>query len=393
MNVCFVLYQKTTIAIIRHMTRKPLWDIFCQVIDNWGDAGICWRLAQQLSQRNIRVRLWMDDTSPLSWMAPQASSTTPPDIEILHWQQNPAGLACGDVLLEAFGCRAPESVLQHLLSHNPTPPVWVNLEYLSAQKYAQQSHGLPSPQQNGPGKGLNCWFFYPGFSPQTGGLLRENHLQEQQARFDATAWLQQQQIPVLDNALRVSLFSYENQALAPLWMQWQCSQRPVHLLVTPGISTRTLAGLVGEAALVNAPPRPQAVTQPYGSVTVTWLPFYSQQDFDHLLWSCDINFVRGEDSWIRAIWAAKPFIWQPYVQDDGEHMNKLQAFLDLVSGAPDWKAFEYQWNQQTSPDWELFVATLQETQQRLKALRETLEQQPDLVTSLIRFVHAKKQIL
>ena len=47
-----------------------------------------------------------------------------------------------------------------------------------------------------------------------------------------------------------------------------------------------------------------------------------------MLWACDFNFVRGEDSLVRAIWAGKPFVWQIYPQDDNAHYAKLEAFLD-----------------------------------------------------------------
>lgn len=368
------------------MIKKPLWDIFCQVIDNWGDAGICWRLAKQLSERGIHVRLWMDDTSPLVWM--NSPDALHPDIDIFTWEQSPDSLPMSDVIIESFGCRAPDPILTHFLNLSDKPPVWINLEYLSAQAYAGQYHGLPSPMQSGPGKGLNCWFFYPGFTTDTGGLLREKNLRERQVRFNPKAWLQAQSIPVVENALRVSLFSYENKALPELWVQWQSSTTPVHLLVTPGFSTRGVASLTGVG---NTSPQPcsQPVTQLYQNVTLTWLPFYTQQNFDHLLWSCDVNFVRGEDSWIRAIWAGKPFIWQPYIQDDGEHKHKLEAFLNLVSDARSWKQFEQRWNNQTIPDWHELIATLDETTQHLQALRHTLCQQPDLATSLIDFAKNK----
>jgi hypothetical protein len=57
----------------------------------------------------------------------------------------------------------------------------------------------------------------------------------------------------------------------------------------------------------------------------------SQEDYDRLLWSCDLNIVRGEDSWIRAHWAARPFIWQPYPQSEGAHRIKLEAFLKRIA--------------------------------------------------------------
>jgi uncharacterized repeat protein (TIGR03837 family) len=58
------------------------------------------------------------------------------------------------------------------------------------------------------------------------------------------------------------------------------------------------------------------------------IPFVSQDRYDELLWACDLNFVRGEDSFVRAQWAARPFVWQIYPQDEDAHWIKLTAFLD-----------------------------------------------------------------
>ena len=45
-----------TIARVNTTARQPLlWDIFCQVIDNHGDVGVCWRLARELAARGHTV--------------------------------------------------------------------------------------------------------------------------------------------------------------------------------------------------------------------------------------------------------------------------------------------------------------------------------------------------
>jgi uncharacterized repeat protein (TIGR03837 family) len=370
------------------MMKKPVWDIFCQVIDNWGDAGICWRLATQLGQRGISARLWIDDPQPLSWM--NTPSATCPQVQIVPWHEAADHIAPGEVLIEAFGCHSPDSYLQQAAVLSPHP-VWINLEYLSAQPYAAQCHGLPSPQQAGPAKGLTRWFYYPGFTPETGGLLREPELLQMQQNFDCGTWLLQHGIPVMPDHLRVSLFCYANHGLPDLIAQWQNSATPVHLLVTPGATAQALNPLLSIPAtdLPNAAPQ-SPVTLQYGRITITWLPFLSQQDFDHLLWSSDLNMVRGEDSWIRAIWAGKPFIWQPYIQDDGEHQHKLDAFLALVPDAPStWVDFERQWSTQSAPDWACLLSSFDATALALKKLKQRLMTQPDLATSLIRFVQQK----
>jgi uncharacterized repeat protein (TIGR03837 family) len=64
------------------------------------------------------------------------------------------------------------------------------------------------------------------------------------------------------------------------------------------------------------------------------IPFLPQDRYDVLLWACDLNFVRGEDSFVRAQWAGRPFVWQIYAQQDDAHRTKLLAFLDrLLAGA------------------------------------------------------------
>ena len=184
------------------MTAPPphptlLWDIFCEVIDNHGDLGVCWRLAAQLATLGHSVRLWVDDASALAWMAPGAVEGHFPGIQVLPWTlpfeasmppERLESLPVADVWIEAFGCEiAPEfiaaqrhSTLGSGQNHSKTP-VWINLEYLSAESYVERNHGLPSLVSHGPGQGLTKHFFYPGFTLRTGGLLREPDLMARQA--------------------------------------------------------------------------------------------------------------------------------------------------------------------------------------------------------------------
>ena len=64
-------------------------------------------------------------------------------------------------------------------------------------------------------------------------------------------------------------------------------------------------------------------------------PFLPQDAYDLLLWACDLNFVRGEDSFVRAQWAGRPFVWNIYPTDDGAHWVKLAAFLTRYTQALD----------------------------------------------------------
>jgi uncharacterized repeat protein (TIGR03837 family) len=274
------------------------WDVICRVVDNLGDVGVCWRLAADLAQRGDSVRLVIDDASALAWMAPGGQ----PGVQVVPWPgEVSAGLPAADVVVEAFGCELPPPYAQALAQQRPSP-VWLNLEYLSAEPYVQRSHGLPSPQANGHVK----WFFYPGFYAGTGGLLHEATLPARQRAFERSAWLASQSITLRAGERVVSLFCYDNPALpAFLDALAQPHQPPTLLLATPGHAQRLASAWLRSA--------------PAARLRVHPLPWLTQADYDHLLWASDLNCVRGEDSLVRAIWAGKPLVWQAYVQDDGAH--------------------------------------------------------------------------
>ncbi len=287
------------------------WDLFCRVIDNHGDIGVCWRLATNLAARGARVRLWIDDAGALAWMAPDGS----PGVTVRPWPtDDELADAPRDVVIEAFGCELPPGLVQRMVAAERAP-LWINLEYLSAERFAERGHCLPSPQPNG----LRKWFFYPGFSAKTGGLIRERDLLQRQQAFDAGAWLAARGVRRGADEQIVSLFCYEQAAL-PAWLdQW--STAPTLLLLTAGQATTQVRELLGPA-----------LTR--GALRAVLVPALTQRQYDELLWASDLNLVRGEDSFVRAQWAGKPFVWQIYAQDDGAHRAKLDAFLALfLAGA------------------------------------------------------------
>ena len=362
------------------MVSDKRWDIFCQVIDNYGDIGICWRLAADLADRGREVRLWVDDPSALQWMAPGALQGHWDRISVRPWQQagDPAILSAlepADTWVEAFGCELPDAFLAHHLrdSANARAPAWINLEYLTAEPYAERAHRLPSPVMQGPARGCTKHFFYPGFTPASGGLLREPELGPRQAGFDRARWLADQGIPWHGEQL-VSLFCYEPAALPALLAQWQAREHPTRLLVTAGRA----------AAAVRALGLPPADGPGAHGLSVDYLPALTQADFDHLLWACDLNLVRGEDSVVRALWAGKPFVWQIYPQHDDAHHAKLNAFLGVLQAPAPVRAAHAAWNAIDGAALPLLEpATWAPWAEQA---RQRLWEQPDLATRLTAFV-------
>ncbi len=343
-----------------------LWDLFCRVIDNFGDIGVCWRLAADLGARGERVRLWVDDASALRWMAPSGSA----GVELRAWPEDRVDIEPGDIVIEAFGCELPDAFVRRMAG-KAAPPLWVNLEYLSAEDFVERSHRLSSPQVSGPSVGLRKYFFYPGFTPRTGGLIRETDLLARQHAFDPPAWLAAHGAAAQPGEQVISLFCYEQAALPALLDQ--LAQQPTLLLATTGHAARQITALLG-------------ATLRRGALRTVELPALTQPDYDHLLWAADLNFVRGEDSFVRAQWAGKPFVWQIYPQHDDVHLAKLDAFLDRFAATPELRAFWHAWNARNADQVRLPpLPAVTPWRQQCGIWRDSLLAQPDLATQLIGF--------
>ena len=374
------------------------------MIDNHGDLGVCWRLARELAARGQRVRLWVDDASALQWMAPGALEGDVPGVQVLPWASAQdakavAALTAGapaKVWIEAFGCEIPPEFIASgaSLASNGShfdhqPPVWLNLEYLSAEPYVERMHALPSPVLRGPAAGWTKWFFYPGFTPRTGGLLREADLPARLAAFDRASWLRAQGIDWRGEQV-MSLFCYEPATLPALLRQLATADAPTRLLVTAGRASaavqHTIAHEIGLQRLLHE--RQQ--------LSISYLPHLPQTGYDELLWACDWNFVRGEDSLVRALWAGRPFVWQIYPQpEDDAHHAKLHAFLDWLQAPPSLRRFHDAWNDvhpagHAAPPLLLpDAADGAAWQEAVQAARARLLAQPSLAEQLIGFVQEK----
>ena len=366
----------------KNPTPRLRWDIFCRVIDNFGDLGVCWRLACNLAGRGQTVRLWADDATALAWMAPQGA----PGVEVRTWTAplDMSSITPGEVLVEAFGCEIDAEFIagfaKHLM-HSGQKCAWINLEYLSAEDFAARCHGLPSPVMSGPGRGLTKHFFYPGFTRDTGGLLREPDLIARQARFDRQAWLNGLGVPWGGERL-VSLFCYEPAGMGDLLDSLAHDTQPTRLLVTDG---RASAAVRAEVLNKN---RHQPCWNKGETPSIFYLPQLSQIDFDHLLWACDVNFVRGEDSLVRALWAGKPCVWHIYPQHDAAHEIKLEAFLDWLQAPASLRAFHHRWNGLELPDPTLQDApfTPENWQDCATWAKASLLQQEDLGAQLLNCI-------
>ncbi|MDX7697593.1 elongation factor P maturation arginine rhamnosyltransferase EarP [Aeromonas dhakensis] len=393
------------------------WDIFCCVVDNFGDIGVTWRLARQLKQEGalpaqeseVQVRLWVDDLASFARICPgldpAQESQWVDGIHIQHWHDTlPADTIPARVVIEAFACELPAPFVAKMASQ-PSPPCWLNLEYLSAESWVEDCHGLASPQrlesQSLGSLSLNKYFFFPGFTARTGGLLCERGLivererwQQDEAGLNAY-WASLGLPPKQELELRVSLFTYESAALTSLVESWCQGATPVTLLLPLG---RSLNDVLTGAGLADAIPTARAGDLLHsGNLAIKLLPMTDQAGYDRLLWSCDLNLVRGEDSFVRAQWAARPFLWHIYPQEEQAHMVKLDGFLDhylaqLPTATGQWlRGFSHALNQGENIRewWAQWPDHAAIWQQHGRHWSHKLLQDGDLVTRLVKFLESR----
>ncbi|MFT4172479.1 MAG: elongation factor P maturation arginine rhamnosyltransferase EarP [Rhodocyclaceae bacterium] len=373
---------------------RPDWDIFCTVVDNFGDAGVCWRLARQLAHEGHgEVRLWIDDLATLRPLAPALLDQDRQSIDgvtVCRWLPTwPAAIEPAHRVIEAFACELPAAYLDRMAASAP-PPVWINLEYLSAEDWVAGCHGLASPHPRLP---LRKHFFFPGVVDGTGGLLKERDVDARRTAWSsapgaqAMFWRRLGLAAPPGEAVRVSLFAYDNAALPALLDTWAEGSQPVCCYIPVGKVLPRVTAWSGRANLAAG----DVVSR--GQLTIVVLPFMAQDDYDRLLWLCDVNFVRGEDSFVRAQWARRALVWHIYPQDDDAHRIKLDAFLEhYLDGAPADVAHAvrgawWAWNGQgdIGPAWAPLAAALPAVQAWADEWAERVAKHGDLAQNLAFF--------
>ena len=333
-------------------------DIFCRVIDNYGDIGVCWRLARQLvGEYGAKVRLVVDDLASFRFLAPEIDPALAQQhllgVDVIAWRVSDA-LQPAAIVIEAFACNPPAPYVL-LMAALAEKPVWINLEYLSAEAWVDGVHGLPSPHPTLP---LTKYFFCPGFSEASGGLIRERALNRSPLTAD-------------DEGGRPKILAFA----------FAYPHAPVRALATALNAHVTTASRLDETgpAWRFAPP-------------------VAQTQFDARLAQFDVLIVRGEDSFLRAQYAAKPFLWHIYPTPDDAHFVKLDAWLNrycerlAADAANALRQAQHAFNRgETDAEaYAEFATYLPTFTAHAARWRDHLFAQSDLATRLLKFVNSLK---
>jgi uncharacterized repeat protein (TIGR03837 family) len=365
-------------------------DIFCAVVDNFGDAGIAFNLARHLhDDHHWSVRLIIDHPETLRAINPSYNpalkTQTIDGVHVVHDTGTIMPDGAVDMVIECLAGRAPHDFLATCAEQTP-PPVIFAYEYLSAEKWVEEFHEKPSPH---PDARLRRYFFYPGFNAHTGGLLAPANYTTRRNEFlnDAAAqtqfWQSLNVPPPTIHEQRITLFTYE-QPHIDSWLQHLADQpHPTTLLVPVGRVLPDIARFFGA-------PQPLVAGDHLtsGNLTARILPFMGRADFDKLLWISDINIVRGEDSLTAAVLSAKPLIWNIYPQENDAHLVKLAAFFNQFwPENPDYLALMQAWNaphDRVTP-WQNMRANLQNWRQKAKNFADAASHHGTAAKKLVDF--------
>ncbi|MDF7676895.1 elongation factor P maturation arginine rhamnosyltransferase EarP [Neisseriaceae bacterium ESL0693] len=384
-----------------HIERASVW-LFVRVIDNFGDAGVGWRLATGLAHElNLTVYLWVDEPAVLAQLMPADHQQSAALIHVLPWRSDEEvarqlqDLADPHWVIETFGCDLPAPVLARMTRCRP---LWLNWEYLSVEDWAVEMHGMPSLQPNA----LAKYFWFMGIDEKSGGLLREPDYQARQLAFQSdplqqAAFCRQYGLPLSHQGALWLIFAYDAD-IWPAWLaMWQHGGQPVTLWLAGSQVIHSLQrlGVIPVTALQEAGDQYQC-----GVVTLVQIPFVPQPAFDQLLWLADGAVVRGEDSLTRALWAGLPFFWHIYPQAEEAHWPKLHAFWHKVADqwpcawADDFRLLSDDMNdvvKLTSAGrlaaWQRLMQHQSAWQQAAKTASLTLYDVPTAMEKLARFQH------
>jgi hypothetical protein len=327
----------------------PDCDIFCQVVDNYGDIGFSYRFARMYKKRHpeATVRLFVDKPDTLK----KIRGT---EVEILILPSTSVPDKIAPLIIETFGSNIPDIYKKYIIRDTR---LWINIEHLSAENWTVELHGKESPQGI---PGLKKLFYMPGLQPGTGGVLTDF------------------QAPSKDENI-ISLFTY-TQDFSQFFQA--CTELPsMQFLIFDQYTQKSLA--------CDSPAYPQH--------TFVMSPFVSQDKYDGILASSRLNFVRGEESLIRAILAGKPFLWQAYLQDNDYQLVKVDAWLEMFQkffSSPDifniYRVITRAWNGDSTAlavdNWRVFLQNLPAIGLAAQAFGRYLRQSCDMGLLFDQFI-------
>lgn len=303
-------------------------DIFCEIIDNYGDIGVVYRTAKELQKifPKSKIRAFLNRLDEFKKINSQVLDLPSQNIDGIEYitfdylRDNANELLTAQVIIEAFGCQIPEEYMEIAYDNSE---LLINLEYLSAEDWIEDFHLQSSPL--GRGK-LKKVFFMPGFTEKSGGVIADsNYLERIQRVLENKEFYEKKYLSDIEdreNKIVGTLFSYEKN-FTPLLEDLKKLDKDVVILAMGEKTQDSLRKILKNFSIEDF-----RNSLKYGKIEIKFLNFLNQEEYEELINIVDFNFVRGEDSFIRAVLTGKPYMWHIYCQEEYAHMDKIEGFLD-----------------------------------------------------------------
>ena len=302
-------------------------DIFCEIIDNFGDIGVVYRISKELKKifQNVRIRIVLNRLEEFKAINKKVKDTDYQEIDGLicvtekYVKENMESFGVSDVFIEAFGCNVPEEYVKQAKENSK---LWINLEYLSGEKWIEDFHLCESLIDS---KTLKKIFFMPGFSEKSGGVIIDSGFLERmkfgKENRDEVFKKYFKDFDLKDKFIG-TVFSYEKNFENLLETLKNYEKETILLLM--GEKTQKSFSEILKKNLTED----YGNVVKYGKITMIYSDFFSQEEYEEIISASDFNFTRGEDSFVRGIILGKPFMWHIYLQEEKAHMDKIKAFTD-----------------------------------------------------------------
>lgn len=303
-------------------------DIFCEIIDNYGDIGVVYRTAKELQKifPKSKIRAFLNKLDEFKKINSQVLDLPSQNIDGIEYitfdylRDNANELLTAQVIIEAFGCQIPKEYIEIAYDNSE---LLINLEYLSAEDWIEDFHLQSSPL--GRGK-LKKVFFMPGFTEKSGGVIADsNYLERIQRVLENKEFYEKKYLSDIEdreNKIIGTLFSYEKN-FTPLLEDLKKLDKDVVILAMGEKTQDSLRKILKNFSIEDF-----RNSLKYGKIEIRFLNFLNQEEYEELINIVDFNFVRGEDSFIRAVLTGKPYMWHIYCQEEYAHMDKIEGFLD-----------------------------------------------------------------
>ena len=302
-------------------------DIFCEIIDNFGDIGVVYRLAKELKtfyNDNVKIRVILNRVNEFVNMNKKAKDTDYQEIDGIIYMTNEylAKNICtfspANVIIEAFGCNILETYLEKAKLESS---LLINLEYLSGEDWIEGIHLMESPLG---AEKLKKFFFMPGFTEKSGGVIVDKlFLNRKKSVLENKKFYLEKYIPEIDESYFLgTIFSYEKNFLPLIDVLLENGKQNC-LLILGEKSQMSINKIIEN---LNFTYSSEGIYK-YKNILIKFMPFLEQEEYEELINLADYNFVRGEDSFVRALLTGKPFVWHIYLQEEMAHMDKIDGFI------------------------------------------------------------------